>query len=332
MNADLRCSYLGLTLRNPLVVAASPLTNQTYRLRQLEDAGAAAAVLGSLFAEQVDFERALFPSAPWRGEPLHEPPAWAHDLNDYNAGVDSYLQRIAAAKAAVQMPIIASINATQWGDWVDYARLIQQVGADALELNIYFVPTSMELSGDEVEDRYIELVAAVRSQVTIPLAVKIGPYFSSLPHMARRLAEAGADGLVLFNRFLQPDINLERLEVAPQLELSRAEELRLPLRWIGILYGQIEISMAASTGLQSGADVAKLLLAGADVTMLASVLLRHGPSYLGVILAQLTDWLDRQGCASIEQIQGLLSRHRCSTPGDFERADYAQALLRFTTC
>ena len=331
MSVDLRCRYLGLSLRNPLVVAASPLTTQMHMLQRLEDAGAAAAVMGSLFAEQIDFERAQYPGAAWFGTLSQSAPGWAHDLDNYNSGVDSYLQRIAAAKEAVQIPIIGSLNATGYGDWVDCARLIQQVGADALELNIYFVPTDPELSSDEVEDRYIELVAAVRSQITIPLAVKIGPYFSSLPHMARRLAAAGADGLVLFNRFLQPDIDLEQLAVTPKLVLSSRDELRLPLRWIGILHGQIDLSLAASTGVHTGDDVLKLLLAGADVTMLASALIQHGPGYLSTVLDQVTNWLDRRGCTSVEQIQGLLSQHRCTNPGEFERANYAQALAAFAT-
>ena len=215
MGVDLRTAYLGLDLRNPFVVGASPLTAETQMLKRLEDAGAAAAVMGSLYAEQIDFDRADYAGQSWYGASGHTPPAWAYALSEYNSGPDSFLRGISTAKRAVRMPIFASLNATHCGDWVAFARLIQEAGADALELNIYFVPSDVELSGDEVEDRYVELVAAVRSQISIPLAVKIGPYFSSLPHMARRLITAGADGLVLFNRFYQPDIDIKSITTVP---------------------------------------------------------------------------------------------------------------------
>jgi dihydroorotate dehydrogenase (fumarate) len=243
MNVDLHTTYLGLSLRNPLVVAACPLTAEVQMLQRLEEAGAAAAVTGSLFAEQIEFDRAEYCGTAWYGAVAQSPPGWAYALSEYNTGPDGYLRHIAAAKRAVRMPIIGSLNATACGDWIAFARLIQEAGADALELNIYLVPSDPELSGDEIEDHYVELVAAVRSQISIPLAVKIGPYFSSLPHIARRLLGAGADGLVLFNRFLQPDIDLRTLEVASKLVLrhltnyvfrcagSESCEGKPPLRW-----------------------------------------------------------------------------------------------------
>jgi dihydroorotate dehydrogenase (fumarate) len=329
MCADLKTTYLGLALRNPLVVAACPLTGHLQMLKRLEDAGAAAAVLGSLFAEQIDFERAEYCGVAWGGAVAQSPPAWAYGLNDYNSGPDSYLRHITAAKSALSMPIIGSLNASRGGDWFDFARLMEQAGADAVELNIYFVPTDPHLSGDEVEDRYVEIVAAVRSQISIPLAVKIGPYFSSLPHMASRLVAAGADGLVLFNRFLQPEIDLATMEVASKLALSTPDELRLPLRWIGILSGQLPASLAASTGIHTADDIVKLILAGADVTMTASALIEHGPAYLTTLLDGLTGWLAQRGSSSVADIRGLLSQHRCAHPGAFERANYARALADF---
>jgi dihydroorotate dehydrogenase (fumarate) len=329
MTTDLRTTYLGLKLPSPLIASASPLTGEVHMLQRLEDAGAAAAVLGSLFAEQIESDREAFCGTAWFGSVAQSPPAWASDLSEYNSGPDSYLRHIAAAKAAVRMPIIASLNATHLGNWVDFARLIQQAGADALELNIYFVPVDPGMPGAAIEDRYIELVSAVRAQISIPLAVKIGPVFSSLPNMAQRIVRAGADGLVLFNRFLQPDIDLHTLKVDPKLMLSLRDELRLPLRWIGILRGQLTAALAASTGIHTAEDVVKMILVGADVTMLASVLLTHGPNYLTTLLEELTGWLERHRYGSLNELRGLLSQNRCSSPGEFERADYAAALASF---
>lgn len=328
MSIDLKMSYLGITLRNPLIVAACPLTAHLQMLKRLEDGGAAAAVVGSLYAEQIDFERAEYGSPASLGV-VAQPPLWAHGLSEYNSGPDSYLRHIAAAKEAVSIPIIGSLNAAGGGDWIDFARLIQQVGADALELNIYSVPSDPQLSGSEIEERYVEMVAAVRAQISIPLAVKIGPFFTSLPHLVHRLIAAGADGLVLFNRFLQPDIDLASMEVTSKLMLSSRDELRLPLRWIGILSGQVSASLAASTGIHTAEDVVKLVLAGADAMMLASALIEHGPAYLNTLLDDLTAWLALRGCTSLQELKGLLSQHRCANAGAFERADYARALTEF---
>jgi dihydroorotate dehydrogenase (fumarate) len=332
MSVQLRTTYLGLELANPLVLAASPLGGEVQMLERLENAGAGAAVLGSLFAEQIDSDREQFCGTAWFGSVAQSPPAWAGGLSEYNAGPESYLRHITAAKAAVSIPIIASLNASSMGNWMDFARLIQDAGADALELNIYFVPVDPNMSGSEIEDRYVEIVAAVRSQISIPLAVKIGPYFSSLPHMAQRLVAAGANGLVLFNRFLQPDIDLHSLKVDSRLVLSSQDELRLPLRWMGILRGQLAVSLAASTGIHTAEDALKMILAGADVTMLATALLKHGPRYLTTLLDELRGWLEARGYSSLDEVRGALSQHRCSAPGVFERANYATALVGFVSC
>jgi dihydroorotate dehydrogenase (fumarate) len=327
MSVDLSTDYLGLQLRNPLVLAASPLTTELHNLQRFEEAGAAAAVMSSLFAEQIE--------SHWRnvlgyrklGPGETEDAVFYRELDEYNAGPDTYLRRIEAAKKTVSIPIIGSLNGSERGDWVHFAHLIQEAGADALELNIYFVPASAAASAAEVEDKYLDLVAAVRAQITIPLAVKLSPFFSSLPHFAARLVRAGANGLVLFNRFLQPDIDLQSLEVAPRLTLSTREELRLPLRWIAILRGQLAVSMAGTSGVHFAEDVLKLILAGADVAMLASALIRHGPHHLTTLLAETTSWLENRKFKSLAEARGFVGCGRCANPEVFERANYAKALV-----
>jgi dihydroorotate dehydrogenase (fumarate) len=329
MGIDLSTTYLGLKLRNPLVVSACPLSMELYSLQRLEAAGAAAAVMASLFEEQIETE--------W-----HAPPplvAADHigsaaglvaqgDLYDYNSGPDAYLRHIESAKRALSIPVIGSLNGTSpRGGWVRFAKLIQEAGADALELNVYFVPTSPDQSGEDVERRYLDLLAAVRAEIVIPLAIKIGPFFSSLPHLAKRLVAAGANGLVLFNRFLQPDIDLETLEVAPNLTLSGPDDLRLPLRWIAILRGQTEASLAATSGIHSAEDMIKLLLVGADVGMAASALIRGGPDRLAEIISGMTDWLARKQLSSVEEIKGLLSQARAPDASAFERVSYLRTLM-----
>ncbi len=328
MSVDLNTQYLGLTLRNPLLVAPSPLTAHLHLLERFEEAGAAAVVMSSLFEEQIRRE-----AAELRDQGLASAESYvealagiARELDENNAGVDSYLRRIETAKKTVSIPIIGSLNGAQRGTWTSFARLVQDAGADALELNIYFVPTDPTVSGSQVEQEYVDLVAEVRGQVSIPLAVKVGPYFSSLPNMASRLVAAGADGLVLFNRFLQPDIDPKTLEVVPRLILSSRDELRLPLRWIAILREQLSVSIAGTSGVHFAEDVLKMLLAGADVVMLASVLLRHGPSALRTLLDEVTNWLEGMGYESVAQIRGLVSQGRSSSPSAFERANYAKAL------
>lgn len=332
MSTDLTSNYLGLKLRNPLVIAASPLSMQIHSLERLEAAGAAAAVLASLFEEQIESEwHAPFSRAPGDRAGSAVDLVNHTELFDYNSGPDAYLRHIAAAKRALTIPVIASLNGTSpRAGWVRFARLMEQAGADALELNVYFVPTSPYESAEAIEARYLDLVAAVRGEISIPLAVKIGPFFSSLPNMARRLIAAGADGLVLFNRFLQPDIDLETLEVRPDLTLSSRDELRLPLRWVALLRKQTAASLAATSGIQQGEDMLKLLLAGADVGMVASALIRNGPDHLHTMLADMTRWLEQKHFHSVEEIKGRLSPSgEGGVPGTsaFERVNYMRALM-----
>jgi dihydroorotate dehydrogenase (fumarate) len=333
MNIDLSTTYLGLKLRNPLVVAASPLSMELYSLERLEAAGASAAVLASLFEEQIESEW-LSPhstvAADRRGSAAN---LVSHrELFDYNSGPDAYLRHIAAAKKAISIPVIASLNGTSArGGWVRFARLMEQAGADAVELNIYFVPTAPETSAEAIERRYADLVSAVRAEISVPLAVKIGPYFTALPHLAQRLTAAGANGLVLFNRYLQPDIDLDTLEVTPSLLLSSRDELRLPLRWIAILRGQTPASLAATSGIHFAEDMIKLLLAGADVGMLASALIRNGPDHIGTILSELKQWLEHKHFGSVEEMKGLLSRGRGQDPSAFERVNYMRTVMSLTS-
>lgn len=332
MRVDLSTTYLGLKLRNPLVLSACPLSMELYALQRLEAAGVAAAVMASLFEEQIESEwHAPLPytSADRFGSAID---LVSHgDLYDYNSGPDAYLRHIEAAKRALSIPMIGSINGTSpRGGWVRFARLMEQAGADALELNIYFIPTSPEQSAEDVEQRYLDVVAAVRAEIVIPLAVKIGPFFSSLPHMARRLLAAGANGLVLFNRFWQPDIDLETLEVTPNLTLSTADELRLPLRWIAILREQTEASLAATSGIHSAEDMIKLLLAGADAGMMASALIRGGPDRARQVVTGMADWLSSKHFGSVKEVKGLLSRSRAPDASAFERVSYLRTLMSLT--
>ena len=332
MTINLSTNYLGLELKNPLVAAASPLTRELDTLRHLEQAGISAAILPSLFEEQIEHEEVelnrLYES---QSEAFGEALSFFPQLNEYRIGPGEYLDYIAQAKQATGIPIIGSLNGSSKGGWVRYAKLIQDAGADALELNIYFVPTDEDASSADVEDRYLELVAAVNESLTIPLALKIGPHFSSLPHFARRAVEAGAAGLVLFNRFLEPDIDLETLQFKPSLILSTRDELRLPLRWIAILRDQIPVSLAASSGVHHTEDVVKALLAGADITMMASVLLQRGPKCVAQLLRELEHWLEENEYTSVEQVKGSMSRIHCSDPSQLERANYMKALISYTT-
>ncbi|MGI9519113.1 MAG: dihydroorotate dehydrogenase-like protein [Pirellulaceae bacterium] len=326
MGVDLTTNYLGLTLRNPLIVAACPLTRESQRVMELEQAGAAAAVMYSLFAEQVDSDplsRIGHAATETGGVNVAPLP------NDYVVGVDAYLKNIELTKKAVSIPIIASLNGSDLGDWINFAALMEQAGADALELNIYFVPTDPNTTGSQVEDRYCEIVAAVRDQIKIPLSVKLGPFFSSLPNFAGRLCDLGVNGLVLFNRFLQPDIDVDTLEVAPRLTLSSSDALRLPLRWIAILREQLPISLAASSGAHDATDVAKLILAGADVVSMESVLLEHGPHHVATVLEELTGWMEAHDFESIEQIRGAVMRRPGADPTAFERANYIKTIISY---
>ena len=331
MGVNLSTRYLGIQLKNPLVVSACPLTGKLDTLRQLEEAGAAAAVLPSLFEEQIEQEEAALQHLQeFHTDSFAESLDYFPELDSYNTGPDEYLDHIRAAKQAVGIPIIASLNGASPGGWTRYARMIEQAGADALELNIYVVPTATELTGGQVEQRYVDLVASVREAIAIPLAVKVGPFFSSVPHMGRRLVEAGANGLVLFNRYLEPDIDLETLDVVPHLALSTREELRLPLRWIAILRDLVTASLAATSGVHESDDVLKVLLAGADVAMMASALLKQGPRHLSTVLEQVRNWLVEREYDSVEQMKGSVSKRNCANPSGFVRANYMKALMSYS--
>jgi dihydroorotate dehydrogenase (fumarate) len=327
---DLRTTYLGLKLRTPLVAAASPLCDRIDNLKRMEDAGASAVVLHSLFEEQIRYERYELQHVNAKGgESFPDALNYLPEPDDIEAGAESYLRHIQKAKRAVGIPIIGSLNGASLGGWTSFAQAIQEAGADALELNIYTVPTDPNLSGADIEQEYIQILKAVKSVVTIPVAVKVSAFFTNFAHVARRLDEAGANGLVLFNRFYQPDIELETLEVTPSVYYSSPMALRLPLRWIAILYDRVAASLAATSGVHSGADAMKLLLAGADVTMLCSVLLRHGIKQLRIIEQELCNWMQEHEYNSIKDLKGTLSHKNCEDPSAFERAQYMRALRTF---
>ena len=332
MSVDLRTTYLGLELANPLVPSASTLSARIDTLKRLQDAGASAVVMQSLFEEQIEHDEMQTHRVIETGaESFPEALTYVPDVEDYNTGPEEYLRHLEASRKDLEIPVIGSLNGSSSGGWVRYAKLIQDAGADALELNVYFVASDPEERGEQVEQRYLDLVAEVRASVTIPLAVKIGPYFSSMANMARRLDEAGADGLVLFNRFLQPDIDLETLQVDPALRLSTSDELRLPLRWIAILHGRVSCSLAATSGIWTAEDAVKLLLAGADVTMMASALFRHGPEHLTTVLDGVRAWLEEHEYGSVEQLRGSASQANVADPVAYARSNYVQMLVSFSS-
>lgn len=324
---NLETTYLGLRLRNPMIVAACPLTRESVQLKQLEQAGASAAVLYSLFAEQVDAD-VLSNVGKDSAESSHVANA-APLPQEYVGGLDAYLRHIELARKSVAMPIIASLNGSGTGDWVRFANLIEQAGAAALELNIYFVPTDPQVTGSQVEQQYFDIVAAVREQIKIPLAVKLGPFFSSMPNMAVRMEDLGVNGLVLFNRFLQPDVDIQTFEVSPRLTLSSRAELRLPLRWIAILRSQVVLSLAASSGAYCAEDAIKLLLAGADVVSMASALLRHGPDHLTTVIDEMGAWMRDKGFDSIDDFRGLVHPRPGTSSTAFERSNYIQTIISY---
>lgn len=324
---DLRTTYLGMTLRTPLVPSASPLSEDLDTIKRLEDAGAAALVLYSLFEEQITYERHELHHHLMQGtESYAEALSYFPEPATFHLGPDGYLEHIRRAKAAVDIPIIASLNGASAGGWTEYARLMEQAGADALELNLYAIPTDGAVPGSEIEATCTDIVAAVKGTVTIPVALKLSPFFSNLAHFTRRLDSLGADGLVLFNRFYQPDIDLEHLEVFPHILLSTPQDLRLPLRWIAILYGQVQASLAATGGIHSGEDAIKMLMVGASVTMMCSALLRHGVEHLRTVEAAMRQWMETHEYTSVQQMQGSMSQQHCANPSAFERAQYMRAL------
>jgi dihydroorotate dehydrogenase (fumarate) len=332
MSVDLRTRYLGLDLAHPIVASASPLTGSIDSLKRLQDAGVAAVVLPSLFEEQIEHDEMSAHNLMLYGAELSpEARGFFPEMQHYSTGPDQYLALIDGAKKALAVPVIASLNGHTPGGWTGIARKLQDAGADAIELNVYFLAASVDDTGTEVERRYVELVESVARQVRIPVAVKVAPYFSAMANMASRLANAGASGLVLFNRFLQPDILLEELEVAPHLVLSTSDELRLALRWIAILRGRVNASLAATGGAHTADDVLKLLLAGADCVMLASSLLIKGPSHIGALVRGVQTWMTEREYASVAQLKGSLSQQACPDPDAFERANYMKALKSYTS-
>jgi dihydroorotate dehydrogenase (fumarate) len=324
---DLTSTYLGLQLKNPVVASASPISKKLDGIRSLEDAGASAVVMYSLFEEQIIQESLALDHYLNRGtESYAEALTYFPDLQNYNIGPDDYLRLISKAKESVNIPIIGSLNGVSTGGWIDYAKKIEQAGADALELNVYYIATDPQLSSQELEQTYVDLVKDVRSQVHIPLAVKLSPFFTSLPHLAHRLVQSGVNGLVLFNRFIQPDLDIETLEVTPNLVLSNSNDLRLPLRWTAILYGRVEADLAITSGVHTAQDVLKSMMAGACVTELASELLGNGVKRIGEILTDMQMWMETFEYTSIQQMKGSMSQRAVAEPAAYERANYMKVL------
>ncbi len=329
---DLTTKYMGLELKNPIVPSASPLSQTVDSVKKLEDAGASAIVVYSLFEEQITHESGeLDHYLSYGTESFSEATSYFPQPEEYNTGPYEYIDHIANLKKAVDIPIIGSLNGISAGGWVQYAKSIQEAGADALELNIYYVPTNMQLTSEEVEKMYVDTLKAVKEQVNIPVSVKLGPFFTSFANMAKKMDDAGADGLVLFNRFYQPDFDLEKLEVVPNLVLSTNWEMRLPLRWIAILYGNIKASLAATSGIQNHLDVLKVMMAGGDVAMIASEILRNGYDIIGEIIEGMKNWMEENEYDSIDMMKGSMSQKSCAEPAAFERANYMKLLHSYKT-
>ena len=327
---DLTTKYLGLKLRSPLVVSASPLSEDVENIRRMEDAGASAVVLHSLFEEQLRQDRLeMNRNTIYGTESFAEALTYFPEAEEYRLGPEEYLGHIAEAKKRVKIPIIASLNGSSTGGWTQYAHQIEQAGADALELNIYYIPTDVNLTGTEVELTYLQILKEVKATIKIPVAVKLSPFFSSFMNMAKKLDDAGADGLVLFNRFYQPDIELESLEVKPNILLSTPMAMRLPLRWVALLYGKLKASLGATSGIHRAGDALKMLLAGADVTMLCSTIMRHGIPQIALIEHEMINWLEEHDYESVSQLKGSLSQKNCAAPSEFERAQYMKAISSF---
>ncbi len=327
---DLSTTYMGLKLASPLVVAAGPLSRSIETIKKMADCGASAVVLWSLFEEQIEHEaRQLEHYLQYGTERFAESLTYFPQAHEFHFAPEQYLEHIAKAKQAVGIPIIASLNGISDSGWIDYAGKMAQAGADALELNVYYIPALPQLTGQQVEEVYLDVLRGVKGSVSIPVAMKLSPFFSSVGNMMTRLDAAGADAMVLFNRFYQPDLDLENLSVEPKLELSTPGENRLPLRWIAIMYGKLKSSLAASTGIHTAADVAKMILAGADVTMLCSALLQRGPEHLTTVRDGLVEFMQQKGYESVAQMKGVLSQAKCAEPAAFERANYMKTLQSF---
>ena len=328
--ADLSTSYLGLDLKNPLVPSSSPLSKHLDSARRLEDAGAGALVMHSLFEEKIEEEDERLARFFHQQSIGHGEAESFHPIPDgYKSYEERYLEHLESLKGSLEIPVIASLNGTTDGGWVNYASELEKAGADALELNVYYIPAAPKEDCCQVEQRYVDVLTAVREKVTIPVAMKLSPQFSSLVNFATRLEEAGANGLVLFNRFYQPDFDLETLEVVPNLVLSSSKELRLPLRWIAILYGRVNADFALTSGVHKPTDIVKAMMAGAKATMLASVLLKKGPQKAAKMLSKLGSWLEENEYESIKQMQGSMSQQAIADPSAFERANYMKVLDSF---
>ena len=328
---DLSTNYMGLRLENPLVVSPSPLCQELDNIRRMEDAGAGAIVLHSLFEEQIEIEaRALDAALNSEAGGYAESPSFFPELPTYNLGPEAYLEHIRKAKAAVRTPIIASLNGTTLGGWTRHAKYMEDAGADGLELNIYLLPTDPKLSGTDVEARYTELVSRVKSSVNIPVAVKLSPYFSAMVDMAKKLEAAGADGLVVFNRFYQPDFDLRLLDIIPNLVLSNSNELLLRLHWVAIMYGHVKASLAITGGVHTAEDVLKAMMAGARVSMMTSALLKRGVGHIAYVVADLMNWMEEHEYVSVRQMQGSMSQAHVEDPGAYERTNYMRVLSSYS--
>ncbi len=324
---DLSTRYMGLELAHPVVPSASPLSQNLDSIRRLEDAGASAVVMYSLFEEQIEGESHLLDHyLSYGAHSFSEALNYFPEMDSYNVGPQEYLDLISRAKRAVRIPIIASLNGVSTGGWIEYARLMEEAGADGLELNIYYIPTNPHLSAADVEQMYLDVLRDVKANVTIPVAVKTGPFFSTFANMAMRLAKGGADALVVFNRFYQPDFDLDELSVTPNLVLSSSHEMRLPLRWVAILYDTVPVDFAITSGVHSHTDVLKGLMAGAKVTMLASELLRNGVKRIGEIVGEMQRWMEEHEYESVAQMRGSMSQRNVAEPAAFERANYMKVL------
>ena len=330
MSVDLTTTYLGLRLKNPLVPSAGPFSRGLDTMKRLEDCGASAVVMYSLFEEQVEHEEAELHHYTTYGSESHaEALSYFPEASEYNLAPDQYVELIRKAVEHLDIPVIGSLNGISTGGWIDYAKMIEEAGADALELNAYYIPTDAALAGEDVEIRYVNVLRSIKESVKIPVAMKLSPYFSSMANMAQRLVNAGADGLVLFNRFYQPDIDLENLTVKPAVVLSDSHANRLPMRWIAVLYGRINASLAATSGIHTAEDAIKLIMAGADVTMMCSALLKHGPEHLKKVLEGMERWLVEREYSSVSQMKGSMSHKSVSNPSAFERANYMKALNNY---
>jgi dihydroorotate dehydrogenase (fumarate) len=324
---DLTTTYMGMKLKNPVVPSASPLSADLDTIKRMEDAGAAAVTLHSLFEEQIQFEAEALTHFLERGtDSFAEALTYFPEMHEYRREPDEYVEHIRKAKEMVDIPIIASLNGVSTGGWTSYAKRFEEAGADAVELNVYFIPTSFHLMSYDVEDLYVKLLREVKKRVDIPVAMKLSPYFSAMPHVASMLDAEGTDALVLFNRFYQPDIDIEELEVTPNLQLSRPVEMRLPMRWIAILYGHIDASMALTSGIHSSEDVIKAVMVGADVANVCSVLLKEGVGKIDDLLQGVIAWMDEHEYESIEQMKGSMSHRSVPEPAAFERANYMKVL------